>query len=273
MVLGCQEEQGMEKSIVEDIKRVELTRYPSLPRPLKIWFLILTIAGLMLAFVCVFGFSYRGKVFYPVQYYYLLIVFYSSNVFLLMPGRKKEHKVLWYDLVAAVLAFCIAFYFFLHAWEISNVGWIPPTPFQMVLALILSILILEGGRRMAGHIYMAVCLFFALYPMIAGYMPGIFFGNTFSFANTIGTHVFGSEGMTGLPAKTVGDILIGFLLFAAVLIASGAGDFLSNLLSPHVGDLEVVQRRCHAYPALCLVQSVVAPYQMLWPMAPLPFLP
>lgn len=215
----------MGKSIVEEIKRVELTRYPNLPKLLKAWVLILTASGLVLAVSCVFGFSYRGMVLLPAQYYYLLIAFYSSNVFLLMPGRKKDDKVPWYDLIAAVLTFCTAFYFFLNAWDIANVGWIPPTTFQLVLASVLFLAILEGGRRMAGNIYMAVCLFLAVYPMFAGYMPGMFYGNQTSFAVTMGNHIFGSEGMLGLPGKVMGDILVGFLLFAAVLIASGAGDF------------------------------------------------
>lgn len=214
------------KSLVEEIKRAEITRYPNLPQPLKVWFLILSTAGLLLAILCIFNISYQGKVFLPAQYYYLLIAFYSSNVFLIMPGRKKDDKVPWFDLIAAFLTFCIAFYFFLNAWEITNVGWrTPPTPFHLVFGLILSILILESGRRMAGNVYLAVCLFFSAYPIFASQMPGIFFGTPLSFANTIGTHVFTTEGMLGLPAKIMGDIIIGFLLFAAVLIASGAGDF------------------------------------------------
>jgi TRAP transporter 4TM/12TM fusion protein len=225
----------MKPSIVDEIKRADLTRYANLPRLLQIWFLIVTAAGLLLSIVYVFGITFRGEVILPGQFYYLLVALFSSNVFLVIPGRKKDQKIPWYDLIAALLTFLTAFYFFLYAWDITNVGWIPPTTFRLVQGLILSMLILEGGRRMAGKIYMAVCLFFALYPIFASHMPGIFYGNSLSFANTVATHVFGSEGILGLPTKIMGDILIGFLVFAAVLIASGAGEFFVKFALSSVG--------------------------------------
>ncbi len=215
----------MDRSIVEEIKRVELTRYPNLPKSLKICFLVLSTAGLLVAITCIFGFSYRGMVPLPTQYYYLLIAFYSSCIFIIMPARKKDLVVPWYDVVAAGFTFCISFYFFLHGWEIGNVGWDPPSALQFVSGLILALLILEGGRRMAGSIFTTVCVVFGLYPTFASQMPGMLFGKSLPLASTVAANVFGSEGMLGLPAKIMGDILVGFLLFAAVLIASGAGDF------------------------------------------------
>jgi TRAP transporter 4TM/12TM fusion protein len=214
------------KSLIEEVKRAETTRYAGLSGPLKLWFLILSTAGLLLAILFIFNVSYGGNVLLPAQYYYLLIAFYSSNIFLIMPARKKDDKLPWYDLVATFLTFCIAFYFFLNAGEITNIGWrTPPSSLQLVLGALLSIMILETGRRIAGNVYLFVCLFFASYPIFAHQMPGILFGTPLTFADTVGTHMFTTEGMLGLPAKIMGDIIIGFLLFAAVLIASGAGNF------------------------------------------------
>lgn len=213
-------------SLVDKIKRAEMTRYPGLPWPLKVWFLIVSTAGLFLAVLFIFNIAYEGKVLLPAQYYYLLIAFYSSNIFLIMPARKKDETLPWYDLIATFLTFGIAFYLFLNADEITNIGWrTPPSSLQLVLGILLSILILETGRRIAGNIYLIVCLFFASYPIFAHHMPGILFGTSLTFTDTVGTHMFTTEGMLGLPAKIMGDIIIGFLLFAAVLIASGAGEF------------------------------------------------
>jgi TRAP transporter 4TM/12TM fusion protein len=213
-------------SLVEEIKRFEITRYPSLSKPLKAWFIILSTAGLILAIFFIFNISYEGKVFLPAQYYYLLIAFYSSNIFLIMPACKEDNRVPWYDLIATFLTFGIAFYFFLNAGEITNIGWrTPPSSFQLILGILLSVLILETGRRIAGNVYIIVCLFFASYPIFADRMPGLLFGTSRTFADTVGTHVFTTEGMLGLPAMIMGDIIIGFLFFAAVLIGSGAGNF------------------------------------------------
>jgi TRAP transporter 4TM/12TM fusion protein len=81
---------------------------------------------------------------------------------------------------------------------------------------------------MAGPIYTVVCILIGLYPVFAGHMPSIFFGNSFSLLETVGFNVFGSEGIIGMPTKVLGELLIGFLLFAAVLITSGAGQFFIN---------------------------------------------
>lgn len=209
----------------EIVTRGELSRYENLSRFSRVCFLILTTFALGLAIFYVFNFSIRGWVLSSIAYYYLIIALYSSSVFLILPARKKDKAVPWYDWVAASLTFGISIYFFLHDWEILHLGWTHPSPFNFTLALILSLCVLEGGRRMAGSVYTVVCLLIGLYPVFAGHMPNIFFGSSFSLIDTVGFHVFGSEGMIGLPTKILGELLIGFLLFAGVLITSGAGKF------------------------------------------------
>lgn len=215
--------------LLEKTVEFEATRYKSLPRLLKVCFIVLATSGVLFAILWVFGFTFRGSAVLPFTYYYFLMAAYLPGAFLIMPARRKEKRVPWYDLVAAALAFLIPFYFCTEAWPIAHVGWIPPTWSQLVLALILCILVVEAGRRMAGSVYVAVCIFFGLYPVFAGYMPGMLFGVSSPFDRTIALHVFSGEGLLGVPCKVIGDILIGFLLFAAVLIASGAGNFFIDL--------------------------------------------
>ena len=128
----------------------------------------------------------------------------------------------------AALTFCIAFYFCLKTPIIINVGWDEPSMFQFVLATIFCLLVLEGARRAVGIIYVIVCLMGAAYPLIAGYMPGMLWGVSYSFPRTVASLVYSSSGLHGVPMKVVGEILIGFLLFAAILIISGAGEFFLN---------------------------------------------
>jgi TRAP transporter 4TM/12TM fusion protein len=210
--------------------QVTITRYDSLPPVLKICFIFMSTIGVALAVFYVFSFSIKGKTLLNVAYYYLLIAIFSSCVFLILPASKRQKKKLpWYDLVAAALTFVISMYFCLHSWDIAYIGWANPTSFNFVLGLILCPLVLEGGRRMAGPFYTGMCIIFGAYPLFASLMPGIFYGRSFSVVRTIGFHVFGSDGLVGLPTKVVGEILIGFLLFAGVLLASGAGKFFIDL--------------------------------------------
>ena len=138
----------MKESIADEIKRVEITRYDTLSKPFKACFLFLSSVGILFAIYFIFSFSIREVAMEPTAYYYLLMACYSSSVFLILPARKKDRGVLpWYDVVGSVFTFIISVYLFLCSWEIGNVGWVPPNAFQFSIALIFSLLILEGGRR------------------------------------------------------------------------------------------------------------------------------
>jgi TRAP transporter 4TM/12TM fusion protein len=101
--------------------------------------------------------------------------------------------------------------------------------FHLTIGTIYCILALEGGRRVGGPVFLTLCVITWVYPLFAGYMPGILWGLNFSFARTVGNFAFSTNGMLGLPAEVMGEVLIGFLLFAGMLMASGAGRFFLNL--------------------------------------------
>ena len=179
----------------------ETVRYNDLPKVIKVIFVLLSNVGLAIAILYIFGLSIAGYALLDNAYYYLLIAFFSSCAFLILPARKQDRRIPWYDIAAAAVTFGTCIYFFLHAEDILLVGWSHPTPFNFALGLILCILILEGGRRMAGNFYLGVCAILGLYPVFAGHMPGFLSGRSFSLINTVGFHVFGSEGLIGLPPR------------------------------------------------------------------------
>jgi len=205
------------------------TRYSSLPVVLRAFVLVGTAVGIFYAAYFILGFSIGGYTFLNAGYYYLLYALFGSTAFLILPARKGTKTLPWYDLVLAGLTFGICVYFHLNAGKIVLQGWLPPSPLNFALALTLLFLILEGARRVAGPIYFAVCLVIAIYPMIASYAPGLFEGASQSPTRTIGAYVFGGEGILGLPARVLWDILIGFLVFAGLLIGTGAGRFFTEL--------------------------------------------
>jgi len=211
-------------------------RYPYMPRAFKSIFVILTFLGVGAAVYYVFAFNVGGHFLDAFAYYYILFGVFESLVFLLLPARKKDKETIpWYDLAAAAYIFGSSIYFFFNAWSISYVGWVPPTTLNFILATIYALLVLEGGRRMAGFGYLLVALFFMLLPLFANHMTGMFFGKQYSLKTLSGFLVFGGEGLLGIPARVMGEILIGFLVFAAVLMVSGAGDFFLKMASGLVG--------------------------------------
>jgi len=214
-----------------EIVSIGENRYESLPKPLKVIALCLIIAGIGLFILYTFNWSIRGWVLESVRYYYLLYLTFCPCVFLLMPARKKDlNKIPWHDLVLAALVFGIFTYFVVKAYSISIMGWVPPrTTHDLVLATIIAVVGLEASRRIAGWPLVIICLLFGSYTLIADKMPGILYGYSFPFDKMIGTYAYGGLGLLGMSAQVIGEIVIGFLIFAGVLMTSGAGQFFLNI--------------------------------------------
>ena len=208
------------------------TRYGSLPKPLRIFCLILWAFGIALFILYVSAWSIRGWQIGDTQYFYLLYLAFASCVFLTMPARKKDRtKLPWYDVVLATLIFGTCIYLVINAYEIQTIGWIPPhldLP-ALVLATILAVMAIESGRRMAGLPFAILCLIVGCFPFFADKLPGPLWGVTLPFDYVMASFAYGMQGMLGLPAQVTGTILIGFLVLAGMLIATGAAKFFLNL--------------------------------------------
>lgn len=211
--------------------KAEITRYDSIPKAIKVIFLVLSTVGVGLFVFYMFGWNIRGYVLPSAGYYYLLYAAFAFCVFVGIPARKKDKgRVPWFDYVFAILGFGIPLFCFFHVKSIIEIGWVPPpSPFHLALGLIFGLLALESGRRVGGRTFLALCVISWLYPLFADYMPGILWGISFDFPWTVGNFAFSTNGALGLPAQVMGEILIGFLLFAGMLMASGAGRFFLNL--------------------------------------------
>jgi TRAP transporter 4TM/12TM fusion protein len=105
----------------------------------------------------------------------------------------------------------------------------PPSLSATVLAGIVAVVSVESGRRIAGYPFIIVCLAIGLYPLIAESMPGILFGSSLTLGELLNSFGFSRTGLLGVPAQTTGSILIGFLIFAGMMMATGAGNFFLNL--------------------------------------------
>ena len=213
------------------------SRFNNLPIYLKTIFAILTVVGVTAASLymtntTVFGYALPSGV-----YFYILFMVFLPGAFLIMPARKADKGgIPWYDLVLAALAFIIPIYFIRWNYEIVWIGWLPaPTLFSLVIAMVYSILILESCRRIGGPVFFGLSIVIGLYPLVAEYMPGILYGMGHSFVDVVSYAIYGGEGIIGLPGKLTGGILIGFLIFAGMLIATGAGEFFLDLANALMG--------------------------------------
>lgn len=214
-------------------------RYQHLPGFLKFVFNLFTAIGVITATIYMTNTTVFGYALPTSVYYYILFMMFLPVAFLGMPLTKsdvRKETVPWYDYVLVLLALVIPTYFIYWNYEIVWVGWTPaPTPFSFAIAIVYGLLILEVCRRMAGLVFFVICLIFGLYPLIAEEMPGVFYGIGYSFREIISYAIYGGEGLIGMPGQITGGILVGFLIFAGMLIASGAGSFFLELSNAMLG--------------------------------------
>lgn len=105
-----------------------------------------------------------------------------------------------------------------------------PTHLDLVLSLITVLLIAELCRRTIGWAVVAVMGFFVLHALFGNYFPGVFNTPPLSF-KTVMTNLYirGSSGIFGLPLGVVSSYVYLFLLFASLLLVSGAARFFIEL--------------------------------------------
>lgn len=233
------EEKKLHEQELKDEKRKEEaeeevnkdnSRLAVMPPLVRHGFTIISIIGILIACYYMLHIRWFG-VMSATTYYYTIFGVFGCSAFLLTPATKKyANYIPWFDYVLTALALVIPLYFAAHGMEINMVGWVPaPDTFKLVIAVIYSLMLLEMVRRGAGKAFFGICLFFGLYPLVCEHLPGMLAGIGFDLKTLFSYYCYGSEGIAGLPGNITGTILIGFLMFANLLICSGAGPFFIDL--------------------------------------------
>ena len=211
---------------------LSLTRYRYLPAPVKIIYLGTTLAAIILFILYWLAIPIGGKVISGTAYFYLLFAILGFNIFIGLGASRKRRTGAppWYDYLLSLLVPAILFFFLFHANEISMRLWTPaPSAFHFALALMLGILSLEAGRRAGGWGYVAVLGVSIVYPLFADKMPGVLYGFSLSLQEIFADFAFGAKGILGLPAAMMGKMILGFDLFAGVMLGLGGGEFFKHV--------------------------------------------
>lgn len=198
-----------------------------------------SLAGIFFSFVEVFQIQYFTSILVGQAYFFCIMsFFFPLAVVSFFPDLKGRLR--WYRPVLAIMAFVIAFYFFLTSPAAFYEGWeVQPPWHAMVMSLVLISLVMWSIRYVGGWPLFAVCFFFGALPLFTDYMPSILSGVAYGFWSTVTFHALGTESLLGLPMRVVGRLLIGYLIFGAVLQCTGGGkfflDFALSLLGRYRG--------------------------------------
>lgn len=217
--------ESLEQKLPEAFVDRTLQRFESLPWLIRIYVLATSLGGIAAAVIYIFGI-------FPLldlTYYFLLMAAYVPVAFLLLPAHKGEKRAGWLSYAPALVALATTLFLAYHGRTLVFQTWIPANAWQLTVAAIIFLLVLEAARRAGGLIFLCIVGFFALYPVFAEYMPGILWGPPTSLARTIAFNVYSNDALLGVVTRVVGETLIGFLILAALLVATGAADFFLKL--------------------------------------------
>jgi len=111
------------------------------------------------------------------------------------------------------------------------------TPLQIAVAVVVTILCIEGARRVVGlalPVFAVLALVYAFYP---GNL-GIFTHSPFTIDYIFQTIVYTRQGIFASPMAVIGTFLAVFMILAAVLQVTGIGEFFIELARSIVGHLQ-----------------------------------
>lgn len=150
--------------------------------------------------------------------------------FLIYPvNQKLASKTFWLDYFLAILSLIIGFYlvFFEDALHARNEV---PLIMDLVAASIAIILMLEITRRTSGLLIPVLAITFISYSLFLGKMiPGLWNFPGITVERLLYRMYFAPDGLFGTIATISSTFVFLFVLFAAFLLKSGAGEFIINL--------------------------------------------
>lgn len=142
------------------------------------------------------------------------------------PTRRRLAQA--FDILCLVASVVLGLVIYSQFPDISErVGW--PNQTDMFVFPVLAFLILEGVRRTLGWTLTLLTAFFIVYCYFGNYFPWLFEHRGFSHHRVTGVLYVESTGVYSIPIAVTAAYVMLFLIFAALLLRSGAGKFFTDL--------------------------------------------
>ena len=195
--------------------------------------IILSVASVVFSAYQVFNLGrFTGYVPIENQYFYAIVALLLPTAFIVFPVSPKRGKegMTWYDILLFLATGAICLIFVYYSIDMLDEGWEFSAPKEMQwLSLALVLLAIEGVRRTGGGVVTIIIVIFAVYPLIAGDMPGVLEGTSETLWDTVAYYALSTEALIGIPTRAFAGLVIGFLLFGVALQYTGGGQFFLNL--------------------------------------------
>ncbi len=202
----------------------------------RLMMLAITIVGLVLVVYQLFNFKLVGVIIEGRYLYALGTLFLATAFLVFRRDGFRGGRVPALDWVLVAASFATGGYLVATAGINLSEAWeFAAPPLAQWIAVLFVLLVLEATRRAGGWVLFTIVTLFALYPMFAASVPDPFSGFQSPPLEAIAYHVYSSESAFGIPMKAFGGLVIGFIVFGAVLQRTGGGQFFNDLAMALVG--------------------------------------
>lgn len=170
------------------------------------------------------------------QYLALLLSITLGAVFLSVPSRgsANSHSAPWYDWVLSVCGIVVGLYLvILYPDLIYTMGELSPE--RIFLGALAIALVVEATRRVLGWVIVFLVMALFLYARYADLVPGPLRSKASSWERLF-THLYiGNDSLLGIPLDVIGTIVLAFVLFGQLLLATGGAKFLTDFCMATLG--------------------------------------
>ncbi|MED4018291.1 TRAP transporter permease [Sutcliffiella cohnii] len=151
-------------------------------------------------------------------------------VFLMYPVKKglNQKSVPWYDLLIAIAAIFVGTYIIQNQFSNSILS-ARPSDMDVWVGVALVVLVLEATRRVVGWPLVIIASAFIGYYFLGAHMPGAFRHMRADFDRFFYEMGYTTAGIFGTPISVSATYVFIFILFGAILEATGAGKMFIDL--------------------------------------------
>lgn len=116
---------------------------------------------------------------------------------------------------------------------ISRAG--APAQMDIIAGTVFLIVLLDLARRATGIVMVILAVFFFAQNCFASHMPGFLHRRSLAYSNMIDFVFMRIDGIIGSPIQTMSSYVVLFMIFAALLAETHAGDFFIDLATAVTG--------------------------------------
>lgn len=151
-------------------------------------------------------------------------------VFLIFPIKRGlgQTKIAWYDFIIALIALFVGYYLYANQTS-SSILTGRMTDMDKVVAITLLVLVLEATRRVVGKPLVIIASVFIAYFFLGHYLNPPFRHTRANFENFIYEMTYTTSGIFSTPLSVSAVYVFIFILFGAILEATGAGKMFIDL--------------------------------------------